>query len=88
MANGGSEPVLFVVASQVDGFMIEIVDGPDVTDRAAARPHEDGMSDGGRSDQFDAREKRTVADAGGTEDGTVTLDEIVHVPGPAQVLFG
>ncbi len=65
-----AQPPVAARAAEVDGLVLQIVDGADVAHGAALRAHEDGMRDRLFADEPHAGQQRAVADAGGAEDAS------------------
>src|SRR5687768_12073935 len=86
-ASAGSQLAVSALAAQVDGLVLEVVDGADVADGAAAGAHQDAVRDGFLAHQLDARNERAVANAGCAEDAAVAPDEIFGMKNFAQFLF-
>ena len=63
-------------AAKVDGFVLEVVDGADVTDGATSGAHEDGVGGGFVADKLHSRKERALDDAGGAKNGTLARDDI------------
>src|SRR5262249_19697214 len=73
-----SELPVSVQTAQVDGLVPQVVDRPDVTDRAAAGAHEDGMGHRLLAGHLHPRQQRAVTDAGLTEPGALALNQVLH----------
>src|SRR5262245_6776036 len=73
-----SELAVRVQAAEVDGFVVQVVDGPDVANGAAAGAHEDGVGRGLRAGELHAGQERAVADAGGAKERALALHQVVH----------
>jgi len=71
----------------VDRFLLQIVDRPDVADRAAFGPHQDGVGDRFVSDQLHPGNQRAVTDAPGTEKGTFGFHQIAGGEDERQFRF-
>src|SRR5262249_1705045 len=65
-------------AAQVDGLVFQVVDRADVTDGAAAGPHQDGVRDRLLAREPHPRQQRTVADPGRAEHGALAVHQFVH----------
>ena len=71
--------------AEVDGLVSQVVNGPNISDGAAAGAHENRVRDGLLAREPHARQQRAIADAGRTEQSALALDELVHAENVSQL---
>src|SRR3954465_56221 len=73
----GLQRVFGGVAAEANRFLVQVVDGLQVTDGLILGTHENAVRDGGRVLQANAGEQRRVTDPGRGEEDALALGQVV-----------